>query len=244
MDVASLCLFLYLLINSFDSVQARASLTVSPNKSQFFKYDSFRVSCSEDEWRVMRRAEDGEVHACLSSCPVDVAFPDTDSGVYWCQGELGATSNHVNITVTGGLLILESPALPVTEGGDVTLYCRSKFSRNKADVHKDGVHFALTSFHGNLTIRNVSKSDEGRYTCSDPELGQSPESWLTVAAPPAGPVDPAPLSASFLLRHVIVGTPYLLTTVLLGLVYRDRRRALRAHKARQPSDDVIMEIAI
>lgn len=51
--------------------------------------------------RFLRLCTVPQVHACLSSCPVDVAFPDTDSGVYWCQGELGATSNHVNITVTG-----------------------------------------------------------------------------------------------------------------------------------------------
>ncbi|XP_071315744.1 Fc receptor-like protein 5 isoform X2 [Trachinotus anak] len=252
MEVAALSLLLYLVMSSLDSGRARVSLTITPRRSQFFKYEVFSVSCEEEEeqreeeegeeWRVMKRMTDGEVRPCPSSCSITHAFPATDSGVYWCENGLGTTGNTVNITVTAGAVILESPALPVTEGDSLTLHCRSKDVTSAgnltADFYKDGLLVA-TSSTGNMTIHSVSKSDEGLFRCHISGAGASAESWLSVRAPPAGQDPPA-----HLLRYLLVGTPYLLSTILLGLIYRDRRRELQANKARQPSDDVIMQIAL
>ncbi|XP_078020079.1 uncharacterized protein LOC144459634 isoform X2 [Epinephelus lanceolatus] len=218
MKVAALSLLL--LLNSLDSGSAPVSLSVSPKRSQFFKYDSFSVSCegeeqSEEEvagWRVMKRTEDEEVRPCPSSCSITAAFPATDSGVYWCETGRGETSDSVNISVT-------------------------------ADFYKDGV-FIRSSSTGNMTIHSVSPSDEGLYRCNVSGAGGSADSWLTVRAPPAGRDPPPPLlSVSALLRHLVVGAPYLVSTILLGLIYRDRARVQRARKSRQTSNDVIMEMA-
>ncbi|XP_049423598.1 Fc receptor-like B isoform X5 [Epinephelus fuscoguttatus] len=256
MKVAALSLLL--LLDSLDSGSAPVSLSVSPKRSQFFKYDSFSVSCegeeqSEEEvagWRVMKRTEDGEVRPCPSSCSITAAFPATDSGVYWCETGRGETSNSVNISVTAGSVILDSPVLPVMEGHDVTLSCRPRVTMSSfhltADFYKDGV-FIRSSSTGNMTIHSVSPSDEGLYRCNvsgAAGAGGSADSWLTVRAPPAGRDPPPPLlSVSALLRHLVVGAPYLLSTILLGLIYRDRARVQHARKSRQTSDDVIMEMA-
>ncbi|GAA6231146.1 low affinity immunoglobulin gamma Fc region receptor II-a-like isoform X2 [Lates japonicus] len=253
MEVAALCLLL--LMYPLDSGQAEVSVTIAPKRSQFLKYENFVVSCVEDEhreeeeeartgWRVMKRMEDGEVHECLSSCSVAAAFPATDSGLYWCESEWGTTSDTVNITVTGGSVILESPVLPVTEGDNVTLRCRNKDGYLMADFYKDGI-LMVTNSTLNMTINSVSKSDEGLYRCDSYGYGSSPESWLTVKAPPGDQDPPAPvLPVSTLMRHLMVGTPYLLSTILLGLIYKDRKKVLQAKEASQPSDNVIMEIAV
>ncbi|XP_059210472.1 low affinity immunoglobulin gamma Fc region receptor II-a-like [Centropristis striata] len=252
MQLAALSLLL--LLNSLDFGFAR----VSPKRSQFFKYDSFSVSCQDDgeeeeeeeeetAWTVMKRMQDGEVRPCSSSCSVSAAFPATDSGEYWCQSGTTGTSNSVNITVTGGPVILESPAVPVMEGDAVTLSCRTKstFSSNNisADFYKDGL-FISSSSTGEMTIHSVSTSDEGLYKCNVSGGGESPDGWLAVRAPPAGWDPPPPLLSVFtLVRYLVVASPYLLCTVLLGLIYRDRARAQHAIKATATSNDVIMEIA-
>ncbi|KAI3376038.1 hypothetical protein L3Q82_016571 [Scortum barcoo] len=184
MEVAALSLLLYLVLNSLDCDSARVSPTVSPKRSQFFKYDSFSVSCGEEEemaeWRVMKRTEDGEVGPCPSSCSITAAYPATDSGVYWCETGPGETSNTVNITVTAGFVIMESPVLPVMEGHDVTLSCRHRFAYDfTTDFYKDGLLIG-TSSTGNLSLHRVSRSDEGLYKCDVRGSGESPQSWLAV----------------------------------------------------------------
>ncbi|XP_071314974.1 low affinity immunoglobulin gamma Fc region receptor III-A-like [Trachinotus anak] len=117
-----------------------------------------------------------------SSCTIDKIYPE-DSGEYWCETERGERSNNVNIMITAGSVILESPALPVTEGDDVTLRCRNKTNSTqfKAYFYKDGqlIHNGTAK---EMKINNVSKSDEGLYKCSIQGVGPSPESWLTVRA--------------------------------------------------------------
>ena len=83
-----------------------------------------------------------------------------------------------------GPVILESPVLPVMEGDDVTLSCKNintmTFSSNlTTDFYKNGFLMA-TSSTGNITIHNISKSDEGFYKCNISGVGQSPDSWLAV----------------------------------------------------------------
>ena len=77
-------------------------------------------------------------------------------------------------------MILESPALPVMEGDNVTLQCRKEgASKGRANFYKDGL-LVNTSSAGELIIHSVSKSDEGLYKCSISGLGESAESWLAV----------------------------------------------------------------
>ncbi|XP_031647431.1 Fc receptor-like protein 2 [Oncorhynchus kisutch] len=205
-----------------------AYLSVSPDRSQFFKYESFSLSCEDQGnsagWRVMRNAERGNVSECNtewgkqqgSSCIV-LLIP-SDSGVYWCESGSGEHSNVVNITVPAGAVILESPALPVTERDSVTLSCRYQgtLSNLTADFYKDG-SLIRTETTGEMTIPAVSKSDEGLYKCTNSE-GESPESWMTVTVPAPIP-SPAVLVLSMslprLLCSLLVGSPYLLVTIIL-----------------------------
>ncbi|KAI3376579.1 hypothetical protein L3Q82_016458, partial [Scortum barcoo] len=95
---------------------------------------------------------------------------------------MGTTSNTINITVTGGSVILQSPVLPVMEGDDVTLHCKTKTppSNLPAAFYKDGSLIRPESA-GHMTIRHVSKSDEGLYKCHISSHGESPPSWISVS---------------------------------------------------------------
>ncbi|XP_071234971.1 low affinity immunoglobulin gamma Fc region receptor II-b-like isoform X1 [Salvelinus alpinus] len=170
--------------------QGGASLSVSPDRSQFFEFESVSLSCevqgNSAGWRVVRNTERGNLSECHttwgkqqgSSCIMSLI--PSDSGVYWCESGPGEHSNAVNITVPAGAVILESPALPVTEGDSVTLRCRYQGTPSNltADFYKDG-SLIRTETTGEMTIPAVSKSDEGLYKCNNSE-GESPESWMTV----------------------------------------------------------------
>ncbi|XP_045074048.1 Fc receptor-like protein 5 [Coregonus clupeaformis] len=171
-----------------------ASLVVSPDRSQFFEYESVSLSCevqgNSAGWRVVRNPVTGERSDCGSkwgkqqgsSCIMSLI--PSDSGMYWCESGSGEHSNAVNITVHAGAVILEIPALPVTEGDSVTLRCRYQGTPSNltADFYKDG-SLIRTETTGEMTIPAVSKSDEGLYKCTNSE-GESPESWMTVTASP------------------------------------------------------------
>uniref|UniRef100_A0A3B4Z6I0 Ig-like domain-containing protein n=1 Tax=Stegastes partitus TaxID=144197 RepID=A0A3B4Z6I0_9TELE len=175
-DVFHLCIFI-----SF-AVFAQ----IVPSRLQLFEHSSLSIDCEgfhpATRWAVLRKTE-GRVSTCVSGwatvCAVKPAFL-SDSGEYWCEGGV-ERSNAVNITVTAGAVILESPVHPVMEGEDVTLRCWSKMtsSAHMADFFKDGRHVGASST-AEMVIGNVSKSDEGLYRCSISEFGASPQSWLTV----------------------------------------------------------------
>ncbi|XP_067436696.1 uncharacterized protein [Thunnus thynnus] len=172
-----------------------ASLRVLPNKSQFFQYESFSLSCGEpgksSHWRVIKNTSTLINKECPlswnrrneSHCFIDDLYP-SDTGVYWCESGTGECSNTINITVAAGPVILESPVLPVMEGDDVTLSCKNRntmtFSSNlTTNFYKNGCLMA-TSSTGNITIHSISKSDEGFYKCNISGVGQSTDSWLAV----------------------------------------------------------------
>ncbi|XP_067436302.1 Fc receptor-like B isoform X2 [Thunnus thynnus] len=229
----------------------QASLTVSPSSSQMFKGEFVSLSCEEDDssagWMLRRnttketRAECGAkwgktVH---SSCNIGHIIT-MDSGVYWCESRERATSNSINITVTGGSVILQSPVLPVMEGDDVTLHCKTKTSNLPADFYKDGSLIGTEPAGGHMTIHNVSKSDEGLYKCNSSSHGESPSSWITVtdkppttalppvsAALPTVSVAPPPASAPLqlvfrLVCHLVVFCPYFISTLVMVSLYRHR----------------------
>ncbi|XP_075941124.1 Fc receptor-like B [Anarhichas minor] len=222
-----------------------ARLTVSPSSSQVFKGQSVSLSCEEDDpsaWTVRRNTSEGETSQCGdgwgrsagSSCKISFMVP-LDGGVYWCESREGGTSNSINISVSDGPVILQSPVLPVMEGHEVTLSCRTKTSSDlSAGFSKDG-SFIRTEPEGLMTIQHVSRSDEGLYRCNMSD-GESPPSWLSVtgkptttppsstppstsAPPPAS--DPAHLVIR-LVCHLVVFCPYCISTFIMVSLYRCR----------------------
>ncbi|XP_035530988.1 low affinity immunoglobulin gamma Fc region receptor III-like [Morone saxatilis] len=119
-------------------------------------------------------------NSSAASCTIYPTFK-RHSGEYWCEDAEGNTSDVLNISITAGSVILESPVLPVEEGDNVTLHCKKKKSSSDliADFYKDGLHIK-TGYKGSMTLYNVSTSDEGLYKCNIIGAGQSPESRLLV----------------------------------------------------------------
>uniref|UniRef100_A0AAX7UBL7 Ig-like domain-containing protein n=1 Tax=Astatotilapia calliptera TaxID=8154 RepID=A0AAX7UBL7_ASTCA len=171
----------------------QARLTVSPSSSQFFKGDFVSLSCEEDDssagWTLRRNTSkqqrtqcgtDGFGKPAGSSCNVGHIYT-WETGVYWCESREGPISNMVNLTVTGGSVILQSPVLPVMEGDDVTLLCKTKTTPSNlpAAFYKDG-SLIRKQPTGHMTIQHVSRSDEGLYKCDISGHGESPSSWITV----------------------------------------------------------------
>ncbi|XP_059210489.1 low affinity immunoglobulin gamma Fc region receptor II-like [Centropristis striata] len=190
MKVSALCIRLMvtvLLKNSLYVQEAdAASINVDPNRLQFFEYESISLTCGgihgSSEWRVMKKisSNTSRVETSTGSLKINPAF-ESHSGEYFCESGEGERSNAVNISVTAGEVILESPALPVMEGKMVTLRCRKKkpSAISTADFYRDGL-LIISSSTGEFTIWGVSKSDEGLYKCSISDGGESAESWLAV----------------------------------------------------------------
>ncbi|XP_044040090.1 low affinity immunoglobulin gamma Fc region receptor II-like [Siniperca chuatsi] len=198
MEATALCIRLltFVIILSGAHVQKSynqkddAAFRIVPNRLQVFEYESVSFHCEgldgSTQLRGVRNYKefitncDFKRTSSTLTCTIQGAY-DTDSGEYWCETERGEKSNIVNITVTAGSVILESPALPAMEGDNVTLRCRSKkhFTNLQADFYKDGLLTGSSSAR-ETTIQNVSKSDEGLYKCSIPGVGESPGSWLAV----------------------------------------------------------------
>uniref|UniRef100_A0AAQ6IMT0 Ig-like domain-containing protein n=1 Tax=Anabas testudineus TaxID=64144 RepID=A0AAQ6IMT0_ANATE len=189
------------------STTNQALLTVSPSRSQLFEGESVSLKCEEDGssagWTLRRntiretRAQCGDGWGTMagSSCFISHMFV-FDSGVYWCESREGSTSSIINITVSGGSVILQSPVLPVMEGHDVTLHCQTKSPPSKlpADFYKDG-SLIRTEPTGHMTIHHVTKSDEGLYKCHISSHGESPPSWISVTEKPTTTLPPTSCSS-------------------------------------------------
>uniref|UniRef100_A0AAZ1X850 Ig-like domain-containing protein n=1 Tax=Oreochromis aureus TaxID=47969 RepID=A0AAZ1X850_OREAU len=200
-----------LLFSVLSCITHGARLTVSPSSSQVFEGEPVSLSCEEDDssagWTLRRNTsretraeceEWGEVAG--SSCNI-TGFHKLDSGVYWCESREGPISNMVNLTVTGGSVILQSPVLPVMEGDDVTLLCKTKTTPSNltAAFYKDG-SLIRKQPTGHMTIQHVSRSDEGLYKCDISGHGESPSSWITVTV--SGSSTSPPPSASTASLHL------------------------------------------
>ncbi|XP_029975944.1 uncharacterized protein LOC115409080 isoform X2 [Salarias fasciatus] len=206
-----------------------AGLTVSPSRSQFLQRDSVSLSCEEDGWTVWRKNSSGQRSSCGdgwgkpadSSCRISYMVTK-DSGVYWCESREGAAGSSINITVAD-TVVLQSPVLPVMEGQDVTLGCRTSApSTLSAEFFKDGVSMGTEST-GHMILRHVSRSAEGLYRCSFRGVGESPPSWISVSGnhktepPPGSSSDPPPGSSSRLLP-VWISLSSLVVVLLLVLL--------------------------
>ncbi|XP_068569188.1 sialoadhesin-like [Cebidichthys violaceus] len=211
-------------------------LTTSPDSSQLLEYDTLSLSCgnaSVHGWNVIRSTtSEGKISSCVewgkltsTGCVVQLTkLPD--SATYWCQSPAHQRSNSVQINVYGSdrPVILQSPVLPVMEGHDVTLSCRTK--RNSSDPRASfykGKSFIRTEPEGLMTIQRVSRSDEGLYRCTMSD-GESPPSWLFVTDPHGSPPSAEDSTLSWLgvMRHLLVVSPYCAATVLMVSVYQHR----------------------
>ncbi|KAM4713919.1 high affinity immunoglobulin epsilon receptor subunit alpha-like [Anableps anableps] len=170
-----------------------AGLTVSPSRSQFFETESVSLSCEEDDssagWTLRRNTTKRTRTQCGggwgkpagSTCNINYILP-LDTGVYWCESREGASSSSVQLTVTGGSVILQSPVLPVMEGDDVTLRCQAnkQSSSLPAAFYKDG-SLIRTEPAGHMTLHQVTSSDQGLYQCNISGHGESPSSRISVS---------------------------------------------------------------
>ncbi|CAI5660688.1 unnamed protein product [Oreochromis niloticus] len=155
---------------------------MNPASLQQLLYDSSAGWTLRRKAKTQQRTQcgDGWGRSAGSSCNISYIDP-LDSGVYWCESREGPISNMVNLTVTGGSVILQSPVLPVMEGDDVTLLCKNKTTPSNlpAAFYKDG-SLIRKQPTGHMTIQHVSRSDEGLYKCDISGHGESPSSWITV----------------------------------------------------------------
>ncbi|XP_038164133.1 high affinity immunoglobulin gamma Fc receptor I-like [Cyprinodon tularosa] len=229
--------FLLILSSVLSCTTNQAALTVSPSRSQFFPRDSVSLSCEENNssagWTVWRNTTRGTRTQCGygwgkpagSTCNISWLFI-SDSGVYWCwSSREGAASSSIQLTVTGGSVILQSPVLPVMEGDDVTLSCLTETTPSNlpAAFYKDG-SLIRTEPKGHMTLHHVTSSDEGLYRCNIRGHGESPSSWISVEARTTTP-DPINSSATSNIRifvHLVVFCPYLISTLLMISLYQQK----------------------
>ncbi|XP_062239551.1 sialoadhesin-like [Platichthys flesus] len=214
-----------------------ASLSASPDSSQLSEYENLSLNCGSDssfhDWTIKRFTNETKK---LSSCGDDwgkttssgcivQTVKQLDSAIYWCESPARQRSNSINITVYDGPVILQSPVLPVEEGDNVTLICKTKrppFNLS-ADFYKDGT-FVRTTPTGHMTIHLVSKSDEGAYKCDIRGRGESPPAWLFVTGREVrgGVVLLEPSLTLLVIIHIVVSSPYVLSTLLLVSICRQR----------------------
>ncbi|KAI4800475.1 hypothetical protein KUCAC02_009699 [Chaenocephalus aceratus] len=231
MEVSSLCLML------------SATLVVTPDRSQFFQYESINLKCEANStgWSVKRNTSRKISEVCThgwgepsnSSCLIEAAYP-TDAGVYWCESPEGSCSNSVNISVNTVGVILEIPTLPVTAGDEVALRCIFKEKGVKPTSNFSAAFYKNNMFIGDhsagkLIFQAVSKSDEGFYGCEHPKKAKSQQSWLAVTDQPGvvcTPPPPPPLMPlSRLLCSILIFQTFTIIFIVCIYIYRRWARA-------------------
>ncbi|XP_039908273.1 uncharacterized protein LOC120746836 [Simochromis diagramma] len=209
---------------------------VTPNRLQHFEYESVSLHCDGSTQLRGFRNNEAFSPACVtkktslgSSCVFDKVYQE-DSGEYWCEAKGGERSDTINIIVTGGSVILDSPALAVLEGSSVTLLCRKKTtSTNFAFFYKDDVILEKRAVE-KINIDNFSKLNKGLYKCSIPDVGESPESWLAMKVLPALPhEDTRPHGSDYkyviaLLWTAIIILIMILVTLLVRFLHTGKGR--------------------
>ncbi|XP_050925622.1 Fc receptor-like protein 5 [Lates calcarifer] len=127
MEVTALCFRLMMLQLILLRTQAQNSYTqktdadflrITPNRLQYFEFEPVSFECvgfgGLSDLRVIRKTKEFKPVCDIkrtsmgSFCKIERAYP-SDSGEYWCETKEGERSSTVNITVTAGSVILESP---------------------------------------------------------------------------------------------------------------------------------------
>ncbi|XP_034096373.1 vascular cell adhesion protein 1-like [Gymnodraco acuticeps] len=195
MEATALCITLWVTVFlQLCEQKVDTDVWIEPSRLQVFEYEPVSLRCVGFDgltdvnilrWnKAGKETCDGSIWGSLNETTCNIKSPyKEDSGDYWCEAG-GKKSDYVNVIITAGSVILESPVLPVMEGESVTLSCRNKTTTSSflsADFYKDG-RLIRSSSTGIITIHRVSKSDEGLYKCSISEGGESPESRLAVRA--------------------------------------------------------------
>ncbi|CAL8377341.1 unnamed protein product [Boreogadus saida] len=165
------------------------SLGISPCRTQFFKREGFTLYCGADE-RIMTNSKSATCSQKIHEFNITMARKH-HSGSYWCGSNSGERGEAVNITVTEGSVILESPVHPVPEGTSVTLHCLTSHKSSKQLVVVTRINQSCTfsrdgrligvGLTGEMSFAAVNRSHEGLYTCTFSGV-ESPGSWLAVRA--------------------------------------------------------------
>ncbi|XP_047461789.1 low affinity immunoglobulin gamma Fc region receptor III-like isoform X2 [Mugil cephalus] len=248
MEVRALCiaqLTVMILLCAQDQEVDAAFLRISPNRLQFFEYESITLDCDGVFYCDVEHKLIGVKPSCCTTndrtfkgptCTIKNIYEE-DSGKYWCE-EGGERSNIININVVSGSVILESPALPVVEGENVTLSCRTNksSSNNTIDFYKDGI-LEWRSSTGNMNIKTVSMSDHGYYKCHISGVGESPQNWLSVrelSRKDQESSNPASSSSSNT-PWIIIAVLLMLALLVVGLHRYGRFAFVRATECSVPS---------
>ncbi|XP_039599752.1 hemicentin-1-like [Polypterus senegalus] len=101
--------------------------------------------------------------SCENIPGCSITFSDKNqSGLYWCETESGEKrSKAVSFTVTADMVALQTPPLPLTEGDDVTLECRTRYPTS----HMTKVYHEDQEMQPSVWYTRVKKEHEGRYKC-------------------------------------------------------------------------------
>ncbi|XP_023201349.1 low affinity immunoglobulin gamma Fc region receptor III-like [Xiphophorus maculatus] len=256
MEAPSFWINLFLLLIS-QTEQKTGFPYIFPERLQFFEYEIVTVQCEcldgVSGWRVMRKFNQNRgtnsLDPCSSaepSCTLDPAF-EVYSGEYWCENKEGEMTNSINISITAGLVILEVPVQPVAEGSDLTLRCIHQETElhHIRDFYKNGLHL-MTCYSSNMTIRKVSKADEGNYRCSISGAGESPDSRLAVHRALTGPSErngsfgPSHLVRSqrcetFILQTAAKFLLVALLSAVIALIHYKRKQRTKAERTADSS---------
>ncbi|KAK6477883.1 Fc receptor-like protein 2 [Huso huso] len=155
----------------------KAVLTLQPAWSQIFTGETVTLSCEVEggfaDWRFKQYRDGREEAGCSDqysrrygdSCTISNT-QHYHSGVYWCESASGQErSNAVTLTVSNGLVLLQTPPQPVFEGDSLTLRCRVwSYKATRVAFYKDNEELQSRA-DTELNVARVSKSDEGFYKC-------------------------------------------------------------------------------
>lgn len=170
--------------------------TDKPNVVQKFQDERFVMVCpNHSDWTVLRNTSNGIRSKCEvvgtrrriygPICHISYLYPWVQ-GIYWCEHKDGMVTNLRNLTLTSGSLLLQPSVVPIMEGDDVVLTCRTPLAvvidqQDPVRFYKDDM-LLEERLGRRMTIRSFSSSHAGFYKCTIKTLA-SPIVWLEAKKP-------------------------------------------------------------